>query len=246
MSKTYNINKISKLFNIPKSTLRYWENEGLISSIRNKDNDYREYNTNSLIEICYIKFYRSLNFPIKKLKKIWQMNIADNEELLKQYHKEIELIIEEKYKTLGKIEKYLSHIELFKKLKENPYTIDNPPFNKIVYLHPGETENVLEYIDDQNILAFVANISSKAIHSFGTVSNDSTNNSQLLLWEDDSKPHEYITCLLRTKNDVIDKDYLDTHLKYIESISKHPGVILAKYLTSDSADDYFQCWIEIL
>lgn len=245
MSKTYTINKISKLFNIPKSTLRYWEDEGLISSIRNKDNDYREYNTNNLIEICCIKFYRSLNFPIKKLKKIWQMNITDSEELLKQYHKEIELIIEEKYKTLGKIERCLSNIELFKKLKEKPYSIDKPPFNKIIYLHPAETENILEYIDNQNILAFVADISSTAIHRFGTVSNDSLTNSQLLLWEKDSKAHEYITCLLRTKNDVIDRNYLDTHLKYIESISKRPGVILAKYLTSDSTDDYFQCWIEI-
>lgn len=246
MSKTYNINKISKLFNIPKSTLRYWEDEGLISSVRNKDNDYREYNTSSLVEICNIKFYRSLNFPIKELRKTREVNIIDNERILKEYHKEIELIIEEKHKILGKIEQCLSNIELFKNLKKNPYTIDKPSFNKIIYLHPGETDNVREYIDDQNILSFVANPSTEAIHRFGTVSNDSTNNNQLLLWEDDLKPHEYITCLLRTKNDVIDKEYLDTHLKYIESISKRPGIILAKYLTSDSADDYFQCWIEIL
>ena len=242
----YNINKISKLFNIPKSTLRYWEDEGLISSIRNKDNDYREYNTNSLIEICSIKFYRSLNFPIKKLKQIWEMSVSDNEQLLKQYRKEIELIIEEKYNTLNKIEKCLNNIELLKELKANPYSIDKPPFSKIIYLHPGETKNVLEYIDDQNILSFITNSSNKNIHSFGTISNDLTNANNSLLWEDDSKPHTYITCLLRAKNDIIDEDYLNTHLKYIESISKQPGIILAKYLTSDSIDDYFQCWIEIL
>ena len=134
MSKRYTLDKISKLFQIPKSTLRYWESEGLISSIRNEENDYREYDTNNLVEICDIKFYRSLNFPIKNLREVWQMSISESEELLNNSYKEVESKITDLHNTLQKIDEKLANIKLYNYLKDNPYYIDNPPFNKIIYL----------------------------------------------------------------------------------------------------------------
>lgn len=247
--KTYTIDKISKLFDIPKSTLRYWENEGLISSIRNSENDYREYTTDNLIEICDIKFYRNLNLPIKKLKNIWQMDIIDNENLLTESKMEIQNKINDLNNTLSKINRSLKKIQLFKELKENPYSISTPKFNKIIYLHLSETENVLEYIRNQHILSFVTDINNYNVKDYGTInfnnSMNSFNSKQKVLWESDNNNHNYITCLLPVKNDIIDKNSLDKHLDYIYSIDHKPGIILAQYLISDKNYDYFQAWIEI-
>ena len=249
MSKTYTIDKISKLFDIPKSTLRYWETEGLISSIRNSENDYREYTTDNLIEICDIKFYRNLNLPIKKLKNIWEMDINDNENLLKESKMEIQSKINDLNNTLNRINDSLEKIELFKELQENPYSISTPEFNKIIHLHLSETENVLEYIRNQNILSFVTTINENNIKDYGTIifndSINSFNSKQKVLWENDDKPHNYITCLLPVKFDIIHKETLNEHLKYVHSINHKPGIILAQYLISDKNYDYFQAWIEI-
>lgn len=246
MSKTYTIDKISKLFSIPKSTLRYWESEGLISSIRNDENDYREYNTENLIQICDVKFYRSLNLPIKKLKKIWQMDIYDNEELLRESQTEIQNKIEDLNKTLSKINDSLEKTQLFKELQEKPYSISTPEFNKIIHLHLSETENVLEYIQNQHVLSFVTDFNNCNINYYGTISINNSNTSKKVLWENDNNPHTYITCLLPVKDDIIDKSSLDKHLDYIYSINSKPGIILAQYLVSYSGYDYFQAWIEII
>lgn len=250
MKKKYNSDKVSKIFNTPKSTLRYWESEGLISAIRNRENNYREYDINNLIEICEIKFYRSLNFPVKKFKEVWQTDVNNKEELLKNHHKEIEISIEKQYKTLKKIEKMLYNIDSFKKLKDNPYELDTPKFDKIFHLRLNETEKVLKYINDQNILSFVVDYETEKVTSYGAAfNNDEYTEPEFtsdILWEKDLKSHKYITCLLEAMDDVIIKENLDIHLKHIKSINKKPGVIIAKYLMSEEKIDYFQCWIEII
>ncbi len=40
MKKMYTIG-ISELFDLPKSTIRYWDEQGLIRSSRQEENDYR-------------------------------------------------------------------------------------------------------------------------------------------------------------------------------------------------------------
>ena len=39
MEKNYTIKDVSELLNIPKSTIRYWDEQGLISTTRNEEND---------------------------------------------------------------------------------------------------------------------------------------------------------------------------------------------------------------
>ena len=246
MSKTYTIDKISKLFSIPKSTLRYWESEGLISSIRNNENDYREYSTANLLEICDIKFYRNLNLPIKRLKNMLQMGVDDNEKLLRESQMEIQNKIKDLNNTLNKINYSLEKVQLFRELQERPYSISTPNFNKIVHLRLSETENVLEYIQNQNVLSFVTKFNNYNINYYGTISINNSNTAKKILWENDSNPHTYISCLLPVKDDVIDKPTLDKHLDYIYSINSKPGIILAQYLVSDYPYDYFQAWIEII
>ncbi|NTQ99747.1 MerR family DNA-binding transcriptional regulator, partial [Enterococcus faecium] len=41
MKKMYTIGQVSELFDLPKSTIRYWDKQGLIRSSRQEENDYR-------------------------------------------------------------------------------------------------------------------------------------------------------------------------------------------------------------
>lgn len=245
MDKTYTIKEISELFNIPKSTLRYWESEGIIRSIRNDENNYRNYSSENLIEICDIMFYRNLNLPIKEIHKVWNNSVSENEELFMKSKSDIENQINELQQIKSKIECRLENIKLYNYLKENPYNKSKPPFNKIIYLHLGQTKNVLSYINDQNLLAFPLEIGTKRIEHYGIASNEIVDNNCINLWSDEEKNKDYLECLIRTNLGELDLQYIQVHLDYIESIGAKPGIILAKYIISDKSYDYFQTWIEI-
>ena len=59
----------SRTLHIPKSTLRYWESEGLLTSKRG-ENNYRQYDERYLIEIGDIDLYRKLGVGIKKINAV--------------------------------------------------------------------------------------------------------------------------------------------------------------------------------
>ncbi|WP_042272708.1 MerR family DNA-binding transcriptional regulator [[Clostridium] dakarense] len=246
MSEKYTIKEISELFNIPKSTLRYWESEGLISSLRNNSNNYREYCTDSLIKICDIIFYRNLNIPVKDVSKTWKMSVSDTEELLLNSKDKLEQQITELESIKYKIDQNLEGIKTYNELKDNPYRNGIPPFTSIVHLHLGQTKNVLNYINNQNILAFPLHLGDKEIKHYGVVSNNIDSSNGKILWSCDNKKHEYIECLIRTEGEEVDQVYLQDHLDYIKSIGKNCGIILSKYLISDKSYDYYHSWIETL
>ncbi len=52
MKKMYTIGQVSELFDLPKSTIRYWDEQGLIRSSRQEENDYRL--LISMIFLCFM------------------------------------------------------------------------------------------------------------------------------------------------------------------------------------------------
>lgn len=63
------INEISKKFSLSKDTLRYWEKEKLIPTVKRDKNGYRVYDTKEQNWVFYIMVLRKAGMSIKKLKK---------------------------------------------------------------------------------------------------------------------------------------------------------------------------------
>ncbi len=70
MKEFYTIGEICKIFNIPASTLRYYDDIRLLSPWKTGENGYRYYSKAQFEIISMIGFMRSLGTPIKRLKKI--------------------------------------------------------------------------------------------------------------------------------------------------------------------------------
>lgn len=64
------IHEVEKKSGLTKKSIRYYEEEGLITPGRNTNNDYREYSENDLKTLEIIKFLRQLNVPILEIKKL--------------------------------------------------------------------------------------------------------------------------------------------------------------------------------
>lgn len=61
------INEVENIVGLSKKSIRYYEENGLLSPTRNKK-DYRIYNEDDINKLKIIKFLRELNVPISDLK----------------------------------------------------------------------------------------------------------------------------------------------------------------------------------
>lgn len=64
------INEVENIVGLSKKSIRYYEQVGLITPTRNKENDYRIYSKEDIKKLRIIKFLRELNVPIKELKDL--------------------------------------------------------------------------------------------------------------------------------------------------------------------------------
>nr|WP_252895496.1 MerR family transcriptional regulator [Fructilactobacillus florum] len=67
-----NIETVSKEFKLPKATLRYWEDAGLLPKVNRNQSGYRDYQQTDLNWIFYVQALRKAGMPVEKLKKIYQ------------------------------------------------------------------------------------------------------------------------------------------------------------------------------
>lgn len=68
MKEYYKIGEISKIYNIGKDSLMYYEKLGILKPIRD-ENSYRLYSINDIWKLNLIKELRELNFPMQRIKK---------------------------------------------------------------------------------------------------------------------------------------------------------------------------------
>lgn len=90
------INEVEHLVGISKKSIRYYEQNRLLSPTRNRDNDYREFTREDIQKLKMIKFLRELNVPVREIKLL-----ANNELTLK------ECMIDRLEKIRREEEKYL-------------------------------------------------------------------------------------------------------------------------------------------
>ncbi|MCC0630981.1 MerR family transcriptional regulator [Clostridioides sp. ZZV14-6154] len=68
MKDYYKIGEISKIYGIGRDSLMYYEEIGILKPFRDT-NGYRMYNISDIWKLNLIKEFRSLNFPMKKIKE---------------------------------------------------------------------------------------------------------------------------------------------------------------------------------
>ena len=68
MSYPFSLKEVSKMFDIPITTLRYWERQGLIHLQRNDGNNYKEFFFDDLSYVCDMDIYHNLGWNKSELE----------------------------------------------------------------------------------------------------------------------------------------------------------------------------------
>ncbi|WP_312092394.1 MerR family transcriptional regulator, partial [Aminipila sp.] len=71
----YSIGEVSKICNISKKALRFYDKIGIISPDKVcDDNNYRYYNRTTLLSLPVIKYYKQMGFKLEEMRELFEGN----------------------------------------------------------------------------------------------------------------------------------------------------------------------------
>ncbi len=121
----YKSGDIKKIFDIPRETLRFYENKGVVCPQRDEENNYRYFDYKDLNKIVALKFYRSLEFSLNDAIEMVDIgNEAQIERLMLQTE-----YLEKKAEYYMELSNYIK--EYRNNYKEIMKLIDNPVIEEV-------------------------------------------------------------------------------------------------------------------
>lgn len=82
MNRFFQIGEISQFFDVPASTLRYWEDKGVLHPEKGSENRYREYTVEDLMTISDVIFYKNLGLQLKEIRDMDDLTPVQHGQLL--------------------------------------------------------------------------------------------------------------------------------------------------------------------
>lgn len=250
MKDRYNIGEISEIFQIPKSTLRYWESENLIQLKRNEENDYREYTLKQMMEISDILLYRQLNVPVSKLKEIYQLDIHELDSTLDETLIEVDYRISELSTIKEGILSRKEKIQQLSQLQEQPFTKCGPDIEKIVLYEIDDKNMMRMYLQEPYSYTIVipSGMTGNNFNPLSGLAVPATAEANPVIWEKNDENKMYIQCLLKiSRDDLNQNNFQDIIGKLIEQGYK-TGITVARYLVTSKETicyDFYKAWVEI-
>lgn len=114
------INQVEQTVGISKKNIRFYEEQGLLSPSRNRDNGYREYSEEDVAVLFKIKLLRKLSVPIEEIRKL-QANCLSLRDCMERH----KIYLNHEMKNLTLIQEMCD--ELSQK-EESLHTLDAPDY----------------------------------------------------------------------------------------------------------------------
>lgn len=154
-----NIKDVELQTGITKKSIRYYEEEGLITIKRKEETGYRSFNKEDVNTLLKIKLYRSIGLPLQEIKAILQESVSPKEALQKQLM-DLKLQINSLNLKKDLLQSLLSSDQL---LAGNPNLIFD--FEDIRYCNRLLVESKLRQLD-QSIIALASMGASPTMNVF--------------------------------------------------------------------------------
>ena len=118
--KNYTIREISEMFELPSSTLRYYESEGLLPEVPNSSSGQRIYSDEHVERLKCINCFKRTGMTIPQLRKffIYEADEAAHIDKIISLLKDQEQIVNEKLIQLQKDSAHVHHkVEYYSEIK---------------------------------------------------------------------------------------------------------------------------------
>lgn len=249
------IDTVSKLLDVPKSTLRYYDDKGIIQSRRRDDKDsaYRIYTRQDILTLFDFLSYRGLDIPVKDIQALntLPLEIRPSKilELIDGNQKKIQSLIaanNELLRNLTVIQKYLQLIETGYRITETT------EIRHIKEYHMLEPEHARQWLNNpfSQCYALIYDCGQASFPVYEGLANTEEFDSPVI-WSPSETHGRYLECLTKTRYASPDSADIEKHLAWIREHGLKAGKVLCLFLiplqdeeTSERFDVY-HTWIEL-
>lgn len=116
MTTYYSISEVSELLNIPASTLRYYDKQGILLNLKRNESGIRQFDDTDIDMLRHLHLFKIAGMSLKEIRRYFELfaqgesSIAERYELIKNQEEKTRQAIEEMKKSLlvleGKREHY--------------------------------------------------------------------------------------------------------------------------------------------
>lgn len=249
MAFHFQIGEISRFFDIPASTLRYWEDMGVLKPLKDRENHYREYSIEDLMTISDIIFYKNLGLSLKQIRGMESAAPGQHNRLFTEKLSELEEQQKLLQERMEKLRRHKEAIQMMDELRQNPYQETDIDTDCIVSFDLIERDKLRQYIDNPYLYSRVQHSDYPEKEQRGlTVPADLTGRfpDSQILWKKQS--NRYIVFLM--KEEIADgfPNDLQKHLQHIQNSHK-TGAMISRFLLCAQEDgkvyDFYKTFVEI-
>lgn len=250
MAFNFQIGEISRFFDVPASTLRYWEDMGVLNPLKDSENHYREYTIEDLMTISDVIFYKNLGLKLKQIREMESATPKQHSRLFMEKLSELEEQQKLLQERMEKLRRHMKAIQVMDELRQNPYLETDIDTDCIVSFDLIERDKLRQYIDNPYLYSRVQHSDNPLKEQRGlTIPAELTEQfpDSQILWKKQS--NKYITFLM--KEEIADgfPNDLQKHLLHIQSSHK-TGAMISRFLLCAKEDgkiyDFYKTFVEIL
>ncbi|MGN0343327.1 MAG: MerR family DNA-binding transcriptional regulator [Lachnospiraceae bacterium] len=251
MEQTFRIGEIAEFFGLPASTLRFWEEKGLLTPEKNTQNSYREYQISDLITLSDTIFYKNIGIPLKQICEMRETTPDEHRQLFEEKLRDLKRQQKELQQRTKKLQRHLEAIDTLRELQMHPFLETEIDTECIVSFDLLEIDKLRQYIENPYLYSRVQHSDHPDTEQRGlTILPDQIHafSDRQKIWKNDHR-HTYITCLMKEK---VSKDYPNNLKELLSHVQKEhqTGYIISRFLLSAQEDDilydYYKTYIEIL
>ena len=148
MDHLFQIGEISQFFDVPASTLRYWEDKGILHPEKQSENHYREYSIEDLMTISDVIFYKNLGLQLKEIRDMGGLTPVQHGQLFAEKLSELEQQQKLLTHRMEKLRRHIQAVKILEELKNDPYQESGIDTDCIVSFDLIEREKLCQYIED--------------------------------------------------------------------------------------------------
>ena len=250
MALNFQIGEISRFFDIPASTLRYWEDKGVLHPEKGIENCYREYTIEDLMTISDVVFYKNLGLQLKEIREMDGSSPEQHGVLFAEKLSELERQQELLIRRIEKLRRHMRAVKMLTEMKEHPYQESDIDTKCIVSFDLIERDKLRQYIEDPYLYSRVQHSQTLPQERRGlTVSAGmcSAFPESSILWQKQSA--QYVTFLMKEEVTAGFPNDLAEHLTHVQK-SHRTGSIISRFLLCAQENgkiyDFYKTFVEIL
>lgn len=243
MREYYNIKEVARLLQIPMSTLRYWDDEGVIHTERDSGNNYRIFSMAAVMELSTVSFYRSLGIPVKEVKQMMESDVKIQKSILEEEEEKVEKQIQNMHEQQRRIQQQKFLLEEVERLKACDFCTGIPAFQAAAAFENENKKHWESTMKNPEKFVLVLDVKDSKKVSYAVGTEEET--KEQILWKR-KETAVYAECLLTALNNDERKNDLEKCLEAVKKAGCRPVEAAAQYLTSEwngQLLDYYKLWI---